>query len=558
MQIPCEPASARYITLTNPSGEDEIGRSIRYLATTFAATASFLAGGGSPGLFAAPTPANWLGGSGNWSDTTKWSAGVVPNNSVTDTYTVNVDNANPAASTVVLGAVGTPSYTVDAVHIDAGDRLYISNGSLNTSALTVNGTLQLDYTSTVTLPTDATVAGTGTILYSLQNSQLAAAAGTLTIDSGLTVRGGDSNGTTYFGGGGGLLARVGSPTTALVNRGTIHADGNFQLLVVSATTIDNQGTLQASNGAYLGFESNFSLATIGNLVDNGGGFAILKKLINTGQTLQVNRPRGWVLASGTIDGGTVATSGPGYLYVPYIHVGVLNNVTLNGNVQVSGDLHIAGTFGGAGTITIQNPEAIEGSGNISIETVPSGITVRGGIATSFESQLPPGWVKAHVHMTSNQGRIRAQKSILDEPGRLHLISQGETITNAATLEVSDGGTLVVHDSLTFSPDAHLVVDGGGLLEVEGNFNLSPTTDFLDVLPRAGGSAYSSQLIATYTGTLTGALSRVTPGITVQYLAATKQIRISGTPVPEPASVGLVMGMLGGLACRRRRRRGFRG
>jgi hypothetical protein len=79
--------------------------------------AFFIAAGGGPGLFAAQQPANWLGGNSNWADATKWSTGVVPNNNATDTYTVNIDNGNPVASTVWLGrrSSGSLGVSIDSL-----------------------------------------------------------------------------------------------------------------------------------------------------------------------------------------------------------------------------------------------------------------------------------------------------------------------------------------------------------------------------------------------------------------------------------------------------------
>lgn len=45
--------------------------------------------------------AHWIGGSGNWSDPTKWDIGVVPNNS------------GPTSHQVVIDVSGTPTITVD-------------------------------------------------------------------------------------------------------------------------------------------------------------------------------------------------------------------------------------------------------------------------------------------------------------------------------------------------------------------------------------------------------------------------------------------------------------
>jgi hypothetical protein len=317
-----------------------------------------------------------------------------------------------------------------------------------------------------------------------------------------------------------------------------------QLLTIGGSSIDNQGVLEIAPGAILGISSNFSLPGLGTLINNGGSVAILGRLDNTGQPLAVSRPYEFFL-NGTINGGTVA--GPGYVYVPYIAQATLSNLTFNSTLVLNGDV-TATNVTGTGTINISNPEAIEGSGNVYMETVPSGITVRGGIERSFDEPFPGGFYKAYVFATTNQGRIRAER--FGGPGRLTIAG---ALTNAGTLEVSPDDTLIVQGDLTFTQDARLVVDGGGLLEVQGNLNLSSLSDFLEVLPRADGVAYDNQLIATYTGTQTGTFSGRTPGILIQYSTALKQIRISGTPVPEPSSVGLMIGLLGGLACRRRRR-----
>ena len=66
-----------------------MGRGMHHQITAAATLTLLPAVGGSPGLFAAQQPATWLGGSGNCTDATKWSNGVVPNNNATDTYAVN-------------------------------------------------------------------------------------------------------------------------------------------------------------------------------------------------------------------------------------------------------------------------------------------------------------------------------------------------------------------------------------------------------------------------------------------------------------------------------------
>ena len=57
----------------------------------------------------------WLGGSGSWNDPTKWSAGVVPNNSGATTFRVTINNG--------FGPSVNISPTVDSLTIDNNSRL---------------------------------------------------------------------------------------------------------------------------------------------------------------------------------------------------------------------------------------------------------------------------------------------------------------------------------------------------------------------------------------------------------------------------------------------------
>ena len=160
----------------------------RMVSTT--AVAILLAGGGSPGLFAAQQPATWLGGSGNWTDATKWSGGVVPNNNATDTYNVNIDGGNPVSSSATLrGSVVPPTYTIDSLAIDSGDSLTLNldvNLQLNQS-LTVNGTINV-VSGTARLPIDAAISGAGEVVLS-NPLGLIASGGTLTVEPTMTIRG---------------------------------------------------------------------------------------------------------------------------------------------------------------------------------------------------------------------------------------------------------------------------------------------------------------------------------------------------------------------------------
>jgi hypothetical protein len=516
----------------------------RILELCIAATASALLTAGASVAPAAQVPAHWLGGSGNWNDPTKWSTGVAPNNGA-DTYTVNIDNGNPAASVVQLWPAGNvqQSYEVDALTIDASDKLYMRHATLKTAALTVNGDVELNTNTGIELPENATVSGGGTVTFSDATS-LRVAGGTMTIDSGVTVHGGD--GAEYYGHFP-EQARLGAIETTLVNRGHIHADTPFRMIVL-AGNIDNQGTIEVSNGGVIAIDSDFSLNTIGNLVNNGGSIVIAKTLHNSGQTLNVTNSQGWVLR-GTINGGFVQMTGGRSLYVPAYANGLLSNLTLNGNVEVSGSLGLS-NVSGSGTIKVIS--TLEGGAVVATSVLPAGFTVRGGKPMSPYPDPFEDPFKGAVFVGTNYGTIRAEPnpSFGSGPQRLRLRNT-TAVVNAGTLEVCQGGTLTSDADLTFVDDAKLVIDGGGRLEVNGDLNLLSDFDSLEVRPKAGGGAYDNYLIVTATGFIfPNQFSQVTPGITVTH--TTTQIRISGTPVPEPSAAGLLMGMLT-LAGRRRRR-----
>jgi hypothetical protein len=498
---------------------------------------------------AAQQTANWLGGSGSWTDSTKWSGGVVPTNNGTTTFAVNIDNGNPAASAVVLSAIGS-GRTIDSLKIDAGDSFRLAGQPLTLGGpLVLNGIFTVDALSSVSLSGDATVTGSGTLQFSANaNDQTVfspPSAGTLTIDSGITVTGGNPD-PNYFV----YIPTLGRSDATLVNKGQIRMDQPGEFNIAASSINNSQGTIEVSNGGLIVIESNFSPATLGGtLANNGGSFGIGGTLDNSAQTLAVDRPKGWIFQGGMIHGGTVQASNGGTIYVPDLSVGTLDNVaSLNATVVVDGVLNVTGTLGGVATIKISNPEAIEAAGVVNIPTVPAGITVRGGLDSSFDDAS-----KGKVNATTIHGTVRAERSIFGGTAKLRLDSPGGAISNDGSLQVSDGGTLAALDPVTFLNNGNLVIDGGGEMDVTGSIDLTAAFDGLDVYPKADGTAYNSYLIATYTGTRSGIFNIVTPGISVNY-ATPGEIFISGTPVPEPGLVSIGFGGIAIFAAQSRVRR----
>lgn len=258
---------------------------------------------------------------------------------------------------------------------------------------------------------------------------------------------------------------------------------------------------------------------------------------------------------GEVRNGTLrsADAAPQTMIVPYLETATFDNVTLdNVNLLLDGAVTIRSGLHGTGEIQFRYPEAIEGLGTVVLDVVEPGITIRGGLFVPTTA--------AKIVLSRNEGRVRAESNAFFGEGYLQL--SGSTITNAGSIEVAKFGTLIVGDfhppffagpsdaSLSFVDDGRFVVDGGGLLAITGDLDLSLSAlDRLIVLPKADGSAYVDATIITYSRTLSGLFDSVTPGITVTY--GNGFIAINGTPTPEP---GILLSICGAIAlCARRRR-----
>src|SRR4051794_32735373 len=120
----------------------------------------------------------WLGGAGSWNDPTKWSGGVVPDNSGTTTFRAFVPSGT------ITTPVGAATISLDSLVLDTGASVRL--GSLSTTAGSqVNGTLTIvsNYT------TGAALAGSGTLdIGVVPSTGVLRGTGSLEIGQDLTVR----------------------------------------------------------------------------------------------------------------------------------------------------------------------------------------------------------------------------------------------------------------------------------------------------------------------------------------------------------------------------------
>jgi hypothetical protein len=301
---------------------------------------------------------------------------------------------------------------------------------------------------------------------------------------------------------------------------------------------------------------------------------ILGTLDNAGRNLQVdNAHGGFFLGSstfafgnanpgrvGTIRGGAVTTADGKSIVVSPGAAGRLDDVTLNGSAIIYGRLQIpAGqSFRGNGDIYVR-ATFIEDIGVIRPDSGPTmieqGIRVHGGAGPFLDDSF--GSIGNDGAALTNDGTIHAEpdrrltlrcnslinRGTLEADAGGELVALGTTLFNSGTLRLRAGGQITVPDGdVFFQSGARLVVDGGGSLSINyhlgdfygGELDLRAAGDSLIVLPRAGGGAYAGHTIVDCEFAVTGTFNFVTPGITVQYLP--NSIKISGTPVPEPASL----------------------
>jgi hypothetical protein len=130
--------------------------------------------------------------------------------------------------------------TLDGVTLNGNVRLDDSAILTVTSGLTLNGTLTLTRSAgrymAVEFAGEQTLAGTGSVVFDDIDgwSQLRPTAGTLTIGSSMTIRGGSGT--------------IGNPGLPLINEGTVLADVANRTLTIRASPFVNHGSVTEANG----------------------------------------------------------------------------------------------------------------------------------------------------------------------------------------------------------------------------------------------------------------------------------------------------------------------
>jgi hypothetical protein len=367
------------------------------------------------------------------------------------------------------------------INLQSGEIIAEQGTSINGTVNFVSGTLNAAGNQSIASGVFS-FNGTGAP-YGMLRVQNGANPATLTLGSGVTVRGGAG----YLGN------TFGQPDNdTIVNQGLISANVSGRELAIRSNVFQNQGTLEAINGGVitmgepggntawsntglirlnngtLNMAGTFTVSSLGSFQQTNGSVNILGTLNNTGNTLTLNAATGpWNLKGGTILGGTVALSGGVRLGVLPLGsaFSTLDGVTVNGGVDIhdgglrfingasfSGDVVMQGgllalptgsvvtqpvLFNGTGGVpgnqSVANiyPSATSGTASL---TIAPGTLVHG-----WGGRLGDGYLQAAVDSIVNQGTIRADVQPTPNSESLGITIHPDFFQNAGLIETTNNG-----------------------------------------------------------------------------------------------------------------------
>jgi len=433
----------------------------------------------------------WKGGTGSWSDASKWNAGVP-----TSASNVFIDNGNGPASVTVSGGYQCNNLTIDA------DAILTISGQPGFSHLDVYGT---------------SVANAGKIVVDDANGDawLGFAAGqNVALTGGGTVTLNDTTGAAdaFISGdaSGATLTNVNNTIQGsgqlgfgngltLVNQagGVVNANQAGRVLYINPYNgVTNQGLIEATSGGALNFSQNLPVNNSGGTISSiGSGSTALLISITQGGTLKTSGG-GVIQGEGTLDGATHgAVNNQGTFSVPGGHgttlVGTINNTGTFVLDDTSGDSSLNVEAGqnvmltGAGTVTLNDTTGavaafIAGGPGSTLTNVNNVIQGGGQIGQAGGLKL----------LNQNSGVIDANQAgrtlYINAPGGVTnhglmeatngtVLNLSAVVSNTHTIQTKGSGSEVLVP-LTITNTGTFVVGTGSLFNITGTFtNFSGTT-----------------------------------------------------------------------------------
>ena len=463
----------------------------------------------------------WLTATGgNWSDTTKWTGGNVPDAmgetavlGLTGAYTVtqnvtglmldaiditNVDavlnlggrsitllgpgitNSGTIVNNTGTGTISGPlaNSAAGRLNVSAGTALNVDSGILNDGVVTINPTGSAT-TTTLAIQVPLTIGGTGSLVLngSTSRAQINAAPGaSLTNGVSHTIRG------------------HGQVTAPLTNDGVVSANVSGGTLIMNSNPKTNNGVMNSAGGTLAISAITVTQGASGEIVADGSHVDLGSVPIIGGSIDSVGAGRVRNVSGTSVFSGVDSTAD--------VQVLAGTALALAGGTYTNDGSLAVNPVGSATTTTlrIDGPLAIDGSGEITLEAVGTRAQIIAGVdglLTLGADQLVRGLGLIGVG-TVNNGVIRAEggsalelvtasktnNGLIEAAGGTLAIA-GITVAQSATGEIVANGSNVDINAATITGGAIDSVGAGRVRNVSGTSVLSGVDSTADVQVLAG-------------------------------------------------------------------------
>lgn len=432
---------------------------------------------------------------------------------ITNTGTVQASNG---------GTLQLTPQGLDVPFNNAGGIIQALNGSvvqLNAGYVITGGTLSTSGTGTFQETNFTTLNNlVSNANYQLISGNITILEGTITnngsfqeLQGGLQITGNTTlKGTGVVTGGAGQLLASNAPPATLINQNVFQGAGTMG---DSGLTITNQGTINAN-------DVSSNLIITGNPITNsslmeatgGGTLEIRNTVNNTGATIEGQTGSAVLLNTGTINGGTLKTTGTGVINSENAVLdGTVNVVTNEGMLKASGfNLNLKGTINNTGTIALGKT-----GGCVALEA-PTTLTGSGKVTMTSANCI---FAYSATNTLTSQNTIEGAGSIGG--------SNPMGITNSGTILANSTSPLTIAPDATlgFTNTGKLIANKGSVLNIAGLFNnVSGTTLTGGTFAVTGtlelqGAIVTNAANITLTGTTAQILNSLTNSNALTRLAA---------------------------------------
>jgi hypothetical protein len=383
----------------------------------------------------------WTGATNNsWENGPNWNpTASYPNNGnagISD-YIAIVPNVTPEPT------MASQNITLDALSLNTGATMLVTGCNLtltSTLGFTDNGTMFVgdtsfqQYATTVTINNGA-LSGSGNIVLgsNLINSGTDSIAGIITISSTSSISGG------------------GPITATLTNHGLVNANSSVSDIYLTAPTLVNTSTMEASSQGLLDFAAGITITnTGGTILANGAGISLTSDTINGGTLSTTNNGSVTILDSSSVTFSGITNSAS-------LNTSASDLVTFTGNLLDNGQISIDSDDTHFSTISFSGG-TLSGFGSLRLNA--GSLSVLAGSLT-----------QASGHNITGAGHITAS---ITNNGIISANLTGETLVLASpvagtgTVSVTSGAILAMSPSIGSSIVGKLSVASTGKLDLANN------------------------------------------------------------------------------------------